>query len=86
MFLRGNRKGLFMANKMSQKDMILKYINDFGSISSWQAYSDLGITQLGARIWELSNKKGYKFKKERIYTENRYGKRCHYDKYMLVED
>ena len=36
--------------KITQKDRILKYIRDFGSISSRDAYTDLGITQLGARI------------------------------------
>lgn len=36
--------------KLSQKDRIINYIRAFGSISSWEAYSDLGITQLGARI------------------------------------
>ena len=32
--------------KISQKDRIINYIREFGSISSWEAYSDLGITQL----------------------------------------
>lgn len=36
--------------KISQKQRIINYIREFGSISSWEAYSDLGITQLGARI------------------------------------
>lgn len=35
-----------ITTKMSQKERILNYIKEFGSISSWQAYSDLGITQL----------------------------------------
>ena len=44
--------------KITQKDRILKYMRDFGSISSWEAYKELGITQLGARIDNL--KKEYK--------------------------
>jgi len=75
-----------MANKITQRDMVLNYISEFGSISSWDAYKDLGITQLGARIWELTHKYNYKFKKERVVTENRYGKPTHYDKYFLIED
>ena len=35
---------------MTQKERIIEYINQFGSITSWQAYQDLGIMQLGARI------------------------------------
>ena len=48
---------------MNQKQKVLKYINDYGSITSWEAYSDLGIMQLGARIDGLQ-KDGYSFKKE----------------------
>ena len=69
--------------RTTQKDMILKYIKDFGSISSWDAYKNLGITQLGTRIFELKQK-GYVFTKERIKTKNRYGNDSHYDKYRLV--
>lgn len=67
---------------MTQKERILKYINEFGYITSWQAYQDLGITQLGARIKELKEK-GYKFSKERMYDKNRFGEPIHFDKYFL---
>ena len=46
---------------MTQCERIIKYINDFGSISSFEAYTDLGITQLGARLDNLQ-KEGYVFK------------------------
>lgn len=68
----------------TQKQNILKYINDFGSITSFQAYIDLGITQLGARIKELK-KKGYIFKTEWVAMKNRYGKDVRFKKYMLEE-
>ena len=32
--------------RVTQKERIIKYIKDFGSITSFQAYADLGITQL----------------------------------------
>lgn len=32
--------------KTTQKQRIINYIREFGSISSWEAYKDLGITQL----------------------------------------
>lgn len=72
-----------MGKRTTQKDRILKYIKDFGSITSWEAYKDLGITQLGTRIYELKGL-GYVFTKERIKAKNRYGDPSHYDKYMLV--
>ena len=35
-----------MAQRVTQRDRVLQYIKDFGSITSWEAYSELGITQL----------------------------------------
>lgn len=69
---------------MTQKEMILQYINDFGSITSYQAYADLGITQLATRVKELK-KKGYVFKTVQQCGTNRYGKPTHYVKYYLDE-
>ena len=69
---------------MTQKELILKYITDFGSITSFQAYADLGITQLATRVSELKDK-GYVFKTEPQRSVNRYGKPTHYVKYYLVE-
>ena len=73
-----------MAKKVTQRDRVLKYIQDFGYITSWDAYKELGVSQLGARIFELKER-GYAFKKERVYDKNRYGEKTHYDKYILSE-
>ena len=69
---------------MTQKELILKYINDFGSITSFQAYTDLGVTQLGTRIKELKDK-GYTFKTEPQKTNNRYGKPVRFVRYYLID-
>lgn len=71
--------------KVNQRELVLKYIRDFGYITSWQAYQDLGITQLATRIKELKDK-GYQFKTEDVRTKNRYGKPSHYYKYYLVNE
>lgn len=70
--------------KLTQKELILQYIADFGYITSYQAYADLGITQLGARIKELKAQ-GYEFKTEQQKTKNRYGKPVHYVEYYLIK-
>ena len=70
--------------KLTQRELVLKYIADFGYITSWQAYQDLGITQLGARVKELKDI-GYQFKTENVKTTNRYGKPSHYYKYYLID-
>lgn len=74
-----------MGNRITQRDRVLQYIRDFGSISSWQAYQDLGVTQLATRIYELKQQ-GYIFTKKRIQTTTRYGVPTHYDEYKLVEE
>ena len=70
--------------KIAQKDRIINYIREFGSISSWEAYADLGITQLGARIDQLK-KEGYEFKTEWETSKNRYGEDVCFKRYYLVD-
>jgi len=67
--------------KKTQKD---DYIKEFGSISSWEAYADLGITQLGARIDQLK-KEGFVFKADWEHSINRFGDRAGYKRYYLEE-
>lgn len=74
-----------LEKKPTQREKVLNYIKKFGSITSWQAYSDLGITQLGARIFELKQL-GYLFDTERVNTKNRLGEKTHYDVYRLVKE
>ena len=69
----------------TQKERILKYIKDFGSISSFEAYKDLGITQLGARIWELK-KDGIEIRTRWRVSLNRYSEKVMYKEYYLEEE
>lgn len=71
---------------MTQYESILKYINDFGSITPMEAFSDLGITKLATRISEM-RKGGMEFHKEPMKTKNRYGKPVRFMRYSLeVQD
>ena len=69
---------------MTQKEAILQYIADFGSITPMQAFSDLGITKLATRISEM-RKNGMTFKIETVSVKNRYGKTVSYAKYSFSE-
>ena len=71
--------------KPSQKERVMKYIEDFGSISSFEAYKDLGITQLGARIWELKND-GIEIRTIWKSSVNRYGNKILYKEYFIREE
>ena len=67
----------------NQKTQVLEYMQKYGSISSFEAYAHLGITQLGARIVDLK-KDGYVFKKEWI-RKRKNGKVKDFIKYKLSE-
>ena len=70
--------------KITQRQRIVKYIRDFGSITSFEAYADLGITQLATRIKEPKDE-GYKFKTEWINSKNKYGEPISFKRYFLVD-
>ena len=65
---------------MTQHEAILKYIDDYGSITPMQAFSDLGVTKLATRVSEMK-KKGYRFETTEIEATTRYGKKVRYCKY-----
>ena len=67
---------------MTQRDAILNYINEFGSITPMEAFADLGITKLATRISEM-RKDGMSFKIETVRVKNRYGKDVHFARYSL---
>lgn len=66
--------------KTTQKDRIINYIRQFGSITSWEAYQDLGVMQLGARIDQLQ-KEGYEFETKWERKKNRYGEEVSFKRY-----
>lgn len=65
---------------MSQHELILKYIDTFGSISPMEAFTDLGITKLATRISEM-RQDGHQFNQRMESRKNRFGKTCHYMRY-----
>ena len=69
---------------MTQKEKVVKYITDFGSISPLEAFSDLGIMRLASRVTDLK-KDGVKIVKSMEKSKNRYGKTVHYARYRLGE-
>lgn len=69
--------------KLRQWERVLKYLNDFGSITPLQALADLGIMRLGARIYDL-RKKGYEIVRETEKSQNRYGQPVRYARYRMA--
>lgn len=71
--------------KMTHKDRVLKYMQEFGSISSLEAFKDLGNTRLSASIWILIHKDGIEIDSITETSKNRYGETTHYSRYYLKD-
>ena len=71
--------------KRNQKLQILDYIKRFGSITRAEAFNDLGIAELSARIGEIEKEQGFKFDKTKITVLTRLGEKK-VTKYSLKED
>lgn len=70
--------------KVSQKQRILKYMADFGSITTFDAFKELGCTKLTTRISEL-RQEGYCIIGEAESGKNRWGESVTYNRYRLGE-
>lgn len=68
---------------MTQTDMVLQYIKDFGSITPTDAFSDLGVYRLSACIFTL-RKRGIAISTCMEESTNRYGKTVRYARYKLA--
>ena len=72
-----------MSNKRpTQCTRIIQYIKDFGSITTLEAFTELGVVRLGARISEL-RKSGMAIIGKSEAVKNRYGETCHIKRYYL---
>lgn len=67
---------------MAQKERVLDYLERFGSISSKEAFEDLGITRLSDVVFKLK-KDGYEFDTDIEHGENRFREKTHYARYSL---
>lgn len=61
---------------------VLDWIIDRGSITSLDAFRELGETRISARIFEL-RARGYPVAGKRIKVRNRFGAECCVKKYFL---
>ena len=68
--------------KVTQGMKILKYMQDYGSITPVEAFRDLGVMRLGARIYDLEQE-GVRIIHERETSKNRMGEKTTYSRYRL---
>ena len=70
---------------MTQSERVLDYMKQFGSITTKEAFADLSITRLSARIWDLK-RDGVQIIKHREYAKRRDGSATHWDVYSLKKE
>ena len=70
---------------MTQPERVLAYIKDFGSISPYEAFRDLGIMRLSARVFDLKAQ-GHNIKTTLTTSKNRYGEPIRFAVYTLGAD
>lgn len=72
-------------SRPTQCDRIKKYIEDFGSITTLEAFTELGVVRLGARISEM-RADGVPIEDKPETVTNRYGEKCHIKRYFIGEE
>lgn len=74
-----------MRGENTQRNRVLRALQNGERVTSLDAYNKLGITQLGARVWEL-REKGYNIVTERVKGKNRFGETISFCEYKLVKE
>lgn len=69
---------------MNQREMILRFMTEYGSITPVDAMREFGCMRLASRISEI-RKDGYDVRKVLEKDVNRFGDTVRYARYSLVE-
>ena len=78
--MKGTQKSEIKLTKTEQR--VFDYMVEFGSITSLQAFTDLGNSRLSATIFSLK-KKGVVINGENIGVKNRFGEKRTVKKYWI---
>lgn len=70
--------------KATQNTKVLNYMRQHGSITSLEAFTDLSITRLSGRIYDLKQD-GHIIKSAMEEHVNKSGEKTRYARYSLVE-
>ena len=70
--------------KITQCQRILDYMHCFGSKSTLEAFTDLGVARLASRIHDLKSM-GYNITSEIKSSKNRFGEKTYFKVYRLAE-
>lgn len=68
---------------MTQAQKVVDYMNEHGSITTLQAFLDLGVTRLASRIHDISGM-GIGIERETVRVETRDGGTAYVTRYRLA--
>ena len=69
--------------KMTMKDRILKFMRDFGAITTFEAFTELGCTRLSEYIRQI--RQDFNVGDEWVKGTNRYGEKVEWKKYFIID-
>ena len=70
---------------MTKTEAIMKHLQEYGNITSWEAIKEYGATRLSGVIYNLRNRYNMPIRSERVDMTDRYGNKGYYAKYILEE-
>ncbi len=70
-----------MKEKTRMEDRILRHLETYGRITSWEAIKEYGCTRLSHYIWLL--RKQYMIGDKYVTTTNRFGEPTKYKEYWI---
>lgn len=68
-------------NKITAKGRVLNYMKDCGSITTWEAFTQLGITRLSEYIRQIRLE--YEVTDEPVHRTNKYGEKVTFKRFYL---
>ena len=69
---------------LSQEKMVLKHLQEHGSITSWEAIQFYGATRLSAIIFNLRHNEGFDIVTDLEKVETRFGAKTQVARYKLI--
>lgn len=73
-----------MSKSPTHKELVLRHLQDYGKITSFEAFTEYGITRLSATIYGLRHL-GYNIVADDLVRTNRYGKKVIFAEYKLID-
>lgn len=71
--------------KQTQREKVLSYLREWGSITTLDALREFGCMRLATRVFELK-RQGYNIATVIERAENKSGEIVHYARYILTEE